>query len=234
MKQQSIQCGLVRDFLRPEFIREFLAWCATGEPILDEPCPVELLIAHTLRPGTEVLFYGAPLYVITRALKPEIAIESGICTGCSTLCILTAMDKNGKGILYSIDHKPLTPYYYTPRTTLVEAVGEQAAQLADIQSDRWHPIIGDIRRELPRLLARLDGLNLYWQDTGEQPDRLVFELDLARQYAMSGAILAHHNDFDQWDRAVLDGAVQVFGISEPRCHYDTRGVYHNVLRGWQC
>jgi len=40
---------------------------------------------------------------MTRILKPEIVIETGVFEGHSSLAILLALEENNKGCLYSID-----------------------------------------------------------------------------------------------------------------------------------
>ena len=49
----------------------------------------------------------ALLYALVRALKPSAALETGVAAGHSTRAILTAMDKNQRGVLYSSDF----PYF---------------------------------------------------------------------------------------------------------------------------
>ncbi len=43
------------------------------------------------------------LYVVVRLCKPGVAVETGCAAGASANYILTAMEKNNRGILYSID-----------------------------------------------------------------------------------------------------------------------------------
>ena len=43
------------------------------------------------------------LYVVIRLCKPGVAVETGSAAGASAIYILTAMEKNSRGILYSID-----------------------------------------------------------------------------------------------------------------------------------
>jgi len=46
---------------------------------------------------------GPVLYCIIRATKPEIIVETGVANGASSTFILSALEKNNKGKLFSID-----------------------------------------------------------------------------------------------------------------------------------
>src|SRR3954465_14183463 len=46
---------------------------------------------------------GKFLYGITRALRPEIVIETGVAAGISSCFLIAALIENGSGRLYSID-----------------------------------------------------------------------------------------------------------------------------------
>jgi predicted O-methyltransferase YrrM len=63
---------------------------------------------------------GKALYALVRALEPNYIVEFGSMNGCSTTHILSALAKNGHGILYSVDNaaynkfdapKDLSPYH---------------------------------------------------------------------------------------------------------------------------
>jgi predicted O-methyltransferase YrrM len=46
---------------------------------------------------------GPIIYTIIRCLKPRIVIETGVANGASSTFILSALEKNNLGKLYSID-----------------------------------------------------------------------------------------------------------------------------------
>ena len=43
------------------------------------------------------------IYAIVRALKPKLFVETGVQNGISTYFILSALERNGYGMLHSID-----------------------------------------------------------------------------------------------------------------------------------
>jgi len=50
---------------------------------------------------------GQILYALIRALRPETVVEVGVAYGCSSKHILTALTKNRKGKLISVDPEPM-------------------------------------------------------------------------------------------------------------------------------
>gem|GEM_PF-4501569 len=57
-------------------------------------------------PDLEVrLLPPSVIYSVVRATKPEIVVETGVNNGISTYFILSALERNDSGLLYSIDIK---------------------------------------------------------------------------------------------------------------------------------
>lgn len=50
---------------------------------------------------------GRLAWCLTRHLRPEFVVETGVARGLTTRVILEAMDRNGRGRLWSIDLPPL-------------------------------------------------------------------------------------------------------------------------------
>lgn len=61
------------------------------------------------------------LYVLARLTKPEVAVETGTYSGKGTVAIASALVRNGKGHLWTVENQ--TDYEYPPleRTTFVTA-----------------------------------------------------------------------------------------------------------------
>src|SRR5919199_4003334 len=59
---------------------------------------------------------GLYLYSIIRKLRPETAVETGVCNGFSTAFLLLALAKNQKGNLYSLDFPEVAGVNYEERT----------------------------------------------------------------------------------------------------------------------
>lgn len=105
------------------------------------------------------IYDGDPLlarlaYMLTRALKPEVAVETGVALGVVSSCILLAMERNGSGRLISIDLPPLG--------VSVESVGRI---IPDELRSRWTLLRGASTRLLRPALADLPRVGLFVQDS---------------------------------------------------------------------
>lgn len=94
------------------------------------------------------------VYMFTRALKPEVVVETGVALGVNSACILSALEKNGRGRLISVDLPPLA----VPD----EAIG---AIVPDRLRSRWTLLRGTSTRKLPAALATAPPVGLFIQDS---------------------------------------------------------------------
>ena len=82
------------------------------------------------------------LYVLCRASRPNVVVETGVAYGMTTAFILEALERNGQGTLLSIDLPPLGGR----EAKLVGAL------VPDEARGRWVLTRGTSRRELERLV----------------------------------------------------------------------------------
>ncbi|MBM4249065.1 MAG: class I SAM-dependent methyltransferase [Euryarchaeota archaeon] len=123
------------------------------------------------------------LYPLCRHLRPDTFVETGVHYGGSTAFILQAMRDNGEGHLYSIDlpnavnvitdrapvkHGVLIPDGTTPGFVVPQHL-----------RDRWTLILGDARVELPRLVDRLDSMDVFLHDSLHTAEHMRFEYETA-------------------------------------------------------
>jgi hypothetical protein len=106
-----------------------------------------------------VLFDADPVlarlsYILTRALKPEVTMETGVALGIVSSCILAALDRNGSGRLISVDLPPL-------------GVGSDAVGrlVPDALRFRWTLVRGSGTRVLRRLGSAGPPVGLFVQDS---------------------------------------------------------------------
>ena len=83
------------------------------------------------------------LYLVCRLLRPATVVETGVAYGLSSAYMLTALDVNRHGHLYSVDLPPLGG----------DASRLQGALIPDRFRSRWTLHSGTSRRILPGLLA---------------------------------------------------------------------------------
>ncbi len=107
------------------------------------------------------------LYLLVRALKPRVVVETGVCYGCSSSYVLEALIRNGGGDLHSIDlgntpDEPPSEFFVHPN-----------------QKSRWHLHIGDSVELLPALLQRLGQIDLFHHDSLHTYEHMMFEYETA-------------------------------------------------------
>ncbi len=164
------------------------------------------------------------LYLITRAVKPEVVVETGVASGRSSTAILLALEKNNLGKLYSIDlpqhYSSAAPETYTTHegnTELKGFVPEGRAPgwlVPDHLRQRWQLILGDSKVELPKLLSHLDKLDIFYHDSDHSYEAMMLEFSTVWPKISTGGFLL--SDDIGWNKSWSDfinkvGAEEVNG-----------------------
>lgn len=106
-------------------------------------------------------------WCLARHLRPDRVVETGVARGITTRVMLEALERNGRGRLWSIDLPPL----------LERALaGETGAAVPPRLRERWTLLRGSSRRLLPRLVAELGPIDLFLHDSMHTSRNLGFEL----------------------------------------------------------
>lgn len=100
--------------------------------------------------------HAALLYFLVRALGIDVAVETGVALGHSTAAILSAMQVNGRGHLYSSDF---------PAFRHREPERHVGCLVDDDLRDRWTLDLRGDRRALRRFLAQVDRIDLLHYDS---------------------------------------------------------------------
>lgn len=116
-------------------------------------------------------------YVICRALKPRVVVETGVGSGVTTAFILQALAANGEGHLWSIDLPPIGAE---------EFAGSFVPQHL---RNRWTLLRGRSRTLLPRLLVDLPCPDLFLHDSLHTTRNMTFEFHAAWEKMVSGGVL---------------------------------------------
>ncbi|HZY71167.1 MAG TPA: class I SAM-dependent methyltransferase [Thermoplasmata archaeon] len=129
------------------------------------------------------------LYLLTRALRPNQVVETGIGPGYSTAWILAALAANGAGELISVGPGPTAG---RGRAVHPFTVGQFVPPRF---RDRWTLVLGNTEDRLAEILKGGTPLDLYFYDNGPEAARAHFELRAAWS-ALSGrgVLLSHHVD----------------------------------------
>lgn len=96
------------------------------------------------------------LYFLCRLLKPQFVVETGVAAGWSSLAILSALDKNERGKLYSSDF----PYFrlYRPEQFIGVLVPSNLRK-------RWFLDIRGDRVAIPNILQKISEVDIFHYDS---------------------------------------------------------------------
>ena len=96
------------------------------------------------------------LYFLTRYLGPKNVLETGVAAGFSSYAILSALKKNGKGILYSSDF----PYFRIkdPEKYIGIVVEENLRK-------NWNLFIEGDENNLPKIFKRVNKIDIFSYDS---------------------------------------------------------------------
>jgi predicted O-methyltransferase YrrM len=128
-------------------------------------------------------------YAITRLLRPEIVLETGVAHGYSSAVILQALHENGRGRLYSVDLPRFRPGIapYTGR-----AVPDR------LRAGRWDLRLGADRQVLPGLLQEIGAVDFLFYDSDTSYAGMRHTWELVWPFLRPGGVMAsnvvHAND----------------------------------------
>ena len=180
--------------------------------------PMEKTIHDTLQATCRTYYaqFPAPLelYAITRIVKPEHIVESGVSSGISSAHFLMALKRNRRGILHSID-------YPTYSATLKRSKGEiswtipygkdSGWAVQENLKKRWDLQKGRSEELLPDLLRKIGTVNIFCHDSPWTPRHLGFELKTAQQNLKSGSIFIADNS--SWNPAAVEKLASAYSTS---------------------
>jgi len=118
-------------------------------------------------------------YAIVRALRPTLAVETGVCYGVTSAYLLQAMQTNGNGHLHSIDLPPLAK-------NADQYVG---SLIPHPLRDRWTLHRGSAQRLLPPLLQRLGQIDFFLHDSLHTYQNMKLEFAAAWAALRPGGLL---------------------------------------------
>jgi Methyltransferase domain len=163
------------------------------------------------------------LYAVLRKLRPEVAVETGVCNGVSTSIILQALDQNGQGSLFSVDLPEFTdsdpkhdPFWSGKGGAVVPAGREPGWAIPDRLRERWELIVGPSQDELGPLLDRLGKIDFFLHDSEHSYECMSFEYELAFKALRAEGVLAS-------DDVTMNSAFEELAASESRPAYSLGG-----------
>lgn len=159
---------------------------------------------------------GLYLYSIIRKLKPETAVETGVCNGFSTAFLLLALAKNQQGKLYSLDFPEVAGVNYEERTFWEGKRGAAIPQnkepgwiIPEMLKSRWELTLGRSQEKLPELLRRVEKIDFFLHDSEHSYECMWFECNEAYKVLSEGGIM-------MFDDIIMNQAFQNFAIDKDK------------------
>jgi predicted O-methyltransferase YrrM len=171
-------------------------------------------IPHKLGGGGDYRF----LYWLSRYLQPEVVLETGVAAGWSSRAFLVALDRNGRGKLYSSD----LPYFRIPQPERFVGVLVEPELRG-----RWELQIEGDQVNLPRMLEDIDQIDIFHYDSDKLWSGRDFAMNLiAPKLAPGGIMLMDDIANDSWFRRYVTARRVPFHVVDERY-----GIIGNLKRG---
>ena len=139
--------------------------------------------------------YVTNYYALMREIKPNIVVETGTADGCLTSWILTALHKNNRGKLLSID---IPPRKGKMEMTTSLSMDNVCYLIPHAYRDRWEYHAGDAKELLPKLLIEND-VDVFIHDSLHTRTHMLFEYNCARALMRPNTIIMSHDIL--WNKA---------------------------------
>lgn len=168
--------------------------------------PIRFPTQHEMNVGQTVGTFE--LYSAVRTLNPDIVVETGVAAGVSSAYILAALERNGRGRLYSIDlpgyEKEYLPKLGIKPSAILPASTRPGYIVPEHLRHRWKLEIGKSQELLETLLNRLGLIDMFFHDGEHTYENMLFEFNLAWKHLKSGGALLADNV--SWNEALTDFA----------------------------
>jgi predicted O-methyltransferase YrrM len=151
---------------------------------------------------------GLRLYRLLRELRPEVAVETGVCNGVSTAFVLLALEDNGTGHLHSIDLPEVAGEEYEEGAfwdgkggAVIPPGKEPGWMVPPGLRERWDLVLGRSQDQLPALLDRVGEIDFFMHDSEHSYECMSFEFRAAWGALREGGVLVADdvNVNEAWD-----------------------------------
>ena len=121
------------------------------------------------------------VYILVLHFKPEKVVETGVSDGMSSFFILSALNENNKGNLYSIDF---------PEVGMPRLYGKEPGWIVDDNlRKRWTLVYGKTKKKLAPLLNELRHVDIFLHDSEHSYTNMKFEFSTVLRYMKNGSLL---------------------------------------------
>jgi hypothetical protein len=143
--------------------------------------------------------YYLALYTLVRWLRPEVIVETGVSRGISSKIILSALEENESGTLYSID-LPNAKWTDERGTQWDDSIPKSEKTGGLVPKNlrfRWNLLIGESRAVLPSLLNRIGPIDVFIHDSEHSYAHMMFEFNTAWPFVRdSGLMISDDEDYN--------------------------------------
>jgi predicted O-methyltransferase YrrM len=152
------------------------------------------------------------LYWLVRSLKPRTIVQTGVCNGLSSAFMMLALAKNGpEGRLHVVDLPPV----FNPKDEawtvkgkvygVVIPEGKSSGWIVpDAYQDRFEVMSGDAKVLLPKLVDKVDAIDMFYHDSDHTYNHMMFEFREAKRKLKPGGLIV--GDDISWNASVWDFA----------------------------
>ncbi len=142
---------------------------------------------------SEFRAYRCMLYLLTRALRPGLFVETGVHNGLGSAFVLLALQHNGRGTLHSIDLPSSEPVILGQGNRRMPAGRRPGWLIPPRLLARHRLYIGPAQQELPPLLAALGSIDVFLHDSDHSYEHMMFEMHEAWPRLSDGGWLVCDN-----------------------------------------
>ncbi|MGZ4678242.1 MAG: class I SAM-dependent methyltransferase [Acidimicrobiia bacterium] len=120
------------------------------------------------------------VHFLVRYLQPRVVLETGVAAGYTSQAILSALELNGRGTLYSSDF----PYFR------LDAPEKYVGVLVDdALRDRWHLGLNGDRVNLAEFMPQMDQIDFVHYDSDKSVEGREFVMDAITSKLSPGAVV---------------------------------------------
>lgn len=120
------------------------------------------------------------VWCVTRHIKPEVVIETGVAHGVTSRIVLEALSRNDLGHLWSID----LPFPFDSRLH-----AETGVAVSDACRSRWTYLEGSSRQRLPQLTATAGQVQMFIHDSLHTARNTLFEMERIAAVMPPGGVM---------------------------------------------
>jgi predicted O-methyltransferase YrrM len=154
------------------------------------------------------------LYWLVRKLNPKTIVQTGVCNGLSSAFMMLGLVKNGAaGRLHVIDLPPVFDSKDAAWTVKGKVYGVVIPEgkssgwiVPDAYRNRFEVWTGDAKVLLPKMVDKVDSIDLFYHDSDHTYDHMMFEFGEAKRKLSPGGLIV--GDDVSWNASVWDFADQ--------------------------